>query len=148
MAVISTANAIPHQPQKRTTHFEKCNFIDPLPTLLNVKLNPDPVVSGKNDTFNVSGTLDTDITEITGLLIQYVDPETKKTVGDQYVGSICTGTDCPIKAKTPFNKLATFLAPPTLPNPYQILVAVIESDGKILENEPEPLLGCAMATVA
>ncbi|CAG8465376.1 2240_t:CDS:2 [Funneliformis caledonium] len=40
--------------------------------------------------------------------------------------------------------------PPTTADahPRSVLVAVIESDGKILENEPEPLLGCAMATVA
>src|SRR3954466_3510777 len=96
MAVFSTANAIPHQLQKRITHFEKCDFIEFPATPLSVTLNPDPVVPGKLITFDVSGTLDQVITQETTLRAYYYDPVTNQTVGDGYFGTICTGTGCPI----------------------------------------------------
>ncbi|CAG8683815.1 14798_t:CDS:2 [Funneliformis mosseae] len=108
MAVFSTANAIPHQLQKRTTDEDKCEFAA---TLLYSSHNPDPVVPGKFVTYNLSATLvDHVITQAATLHAYYVDHKTFLPVGGEgYFGPVCTGTECPINANTTFTTIAKFL---------------------------------------
>ncbi|CAI2190718.1 6892_t:CDS:1, partial [Funneliformis geosporum] len=124
-----------------TTSFVQCYPIQGTttpPTLISITLNPDPVVPGKPDKFTVSGNLDSDITETTQLIVFYVDVKTNKSIVDGYHGPICKGTECPIKAKTPFSTNADIPTPQKLPNPYVISVAIVESPA---------LLGCVQTIV-
>ncbi|CAG8665886.1 9122_t:CDS:2, partial [Funneliformis mosseae] len=107
MAVFSTANAIPHQLQKRTIDEDKCEYA--LPGLIYSN-NPDPVVPGSLVTFTLNTTIpDHVITQSTTLHVYYVNTDTAKPVSDGYLGPVCTGTGCPINANTPFTAIAKFL---------------------------------------
>ncbi|CAG8625422.1 861_t:CDS:2, partial [Funneliformis mosseae] len=106
------------------SEFQKCDngrFSTPL---LSVTLHPDPVVSGKLATFNVSGTIPTKITENTAIIAYYYDLEFKRIVGDHHLERICKGTECSIEANTQFTKKFKFLTPP-LPFQYLLKVAVL-----------------------
>ncbi|CAG8737277.1 9384_t:CDS:1, partial [Funneliformis mosseae] len=128
-------NAIPHQlPQKRAPIFRVCHSDtgSPSPATISVVIDPDPVIPGKPNTFTVTGTVESDITDQTQLIAFYTDTTTKADIGEVYYIPICTGNACPIKAKTQFTVKATLDTPETLPNPYSIVVGIVDQPGTIL----------------
>ncbi|CAG8789661.1 46159_t:CDS:1, partial [Gigaspora margarita] len=50
-------------PLKRSTTFEKCTKFKIVPDLLNVKINPDPLLPNKAFTVSTSGTVTTTVTD-------------------------------------------------------------------------------------
>ena len=90
LATLSMVNAIPLEKPKNLTEFVKCEKdIGENSALLTVKLLPDPLVPGKNDTFTVSGNLSGEITQITMLFITFTADG--KDIGSR---SIFSNYDC------------------------------------------------------
>ncbi|KAF0504382.1 hypothetical protein F8M41_019534 [Gigaspora margarita] len=117
-ALLLTVNAAPFQLNKRAISFEACSSdLDSL----TVKLDPDPPVSEKIESFNVSGTLTkNDITKgQTLLLIRYGDKD-KQPIDDFYSQPFNES----IKAGNPFKILASDVHIPKLPDSFAIAVAV------------------------
>ncbi|KAF0507916.1 hypothetical protein F8M41_018872 [Gigaspora margarita] len=117
-ALLLTANAAPFQLNKRaTTTFGPCNTTDPV-DLLNVDIGTDPPVSGKDETFYVSGEMTKlDIAPFTILMINYYDTE-----GNSFNASF-RDFGKTIKAGIQFLKVITDPAP-NLPDKYEIRVTV------------------------
>ncbi|KAF0459605.1 hypothetical protein F8M41_000721 [Gigaspora margarita] len=116
-----TVNAAPFQLNKRYSIFLPCPFTTS--DLLGVDIKPDPPVSEKSVSFNVSGTLSYyNITKgKTFLLIQYTN-EAFGPFTDDYKQNFTKS----IKAGTPFQIFAPEVPTPKLPNAYELLVAVAE----------------------
>ncbi|GBC04779.1 hypothetical protein RclHR1_05870003 [Rhizophagus clarus] len=133
-------NAVPHQFRKRTTTFNPCPVegVDPL----TVSISPDPPVSGKTETYTVSGTLTKgDITaDKTIVGIAYADTA-KNPIGDPYT-KIFTQS---FKSGTPFTITADDVTTPQLPDSY--FIGVVVGDPTDDPKNPLDVYGCAFAVV-
>ncbi|CAG8625574.1 15120_t:CDS:1 [Funneliformis mosseae] len=143
LATLSMVNAIPLRLQKRSIPFGPCpppreNY--PSPPLISVEIANETISLGQTNVLVVSGTLFADITDSTQLIAHFADPKTNKYVGEINSSFICSGKGCPIKARTEFNSfISDFLAPYRLPDPYSIVVSVVDNLSVVL--------GCATALV-
>ncbi|CAG8483762.1 8026_t:CDS:2 [Funneliformis caledonium] len=100
---------------------------------ISVNLNPDPVVPGQTDIFEVSGTLDSDFTDTAYIFVDYFG----KNLDDPILFQLCKG--CQYKAKTPFKISLKVYTPSVLSDSYGIMVYI--------QSENLDFLGCAMALV-
>ncbi|POG76862.1 hypothetical protein GLOIN_2v1553339 [Rhizophagus irregularis DAOM 181602=DAOM 197198] len=133
---LSMINAVPHQLRKRETNFDSCLVgKDVVP--LTVKINPDPPVAKKPESFTVSGTLNDDILAYnTVLMIGFVDSTGALSLTAPYFQKFVE----PVKAGTPFSINASKVPTPVnLPDVYIIRVIV----GDLNDN----IYGCALAVV-
>ncbi|CAG8673156.1 14539_t:CDS:1, partial [Funneliformis mosseae] len=131
LATLSMVNAIPPRLQKRSIPFGPCpppREKYPSPPLISVEIANVTITPGQTNVLVVSGTLYADITESTQLIAHFADPNTKKYIGEINSSFICGGAGCPIKAGTEFNRvISDFLAPDQLPDPYSIVVSVVDN---------------------
>ncbi|KAF0523993.1 hypothetical protein F8M41_015182 [Gigaspora margarita] len=140
-ALLLTVNAAPFQLNKRTITFSPCPPSDPV-DFLTVKIDPDPPVSEKSESFDVSGNLtENDITKgKTFLFIGYADKDLNP-IGDDYSQNFAES----IKAGTPFNISASDVPTPELPDSYFLGVGVLDPTGD--PTNPYILYACALAKV-
>ncbi|CAG8500893.1 2009_t:CDS:1 [Cetraspora pellucida] len=106
---------------------------------IKARLNPDPVVAGKNVTFSISGLLSRDIAANGTVLIGFQD-----VVGFN-IGDGASAPVPPTKAENVFSVDATLEAPTVLPTQYFIEVIVVNPS-----NPPDPqkdIVGCVGAAV-
>ncbi|RGB29622.1 hypothetical protein C1646_672308 [Rhizophagus diaphanus] len=105
LATLFAVNAAPLALEKRETKFEQCPNLPPTVAILDVKITPDPVVAGGDETFDVKGTMQKDL--VTGDLIvfAFIDLVTNQPIEDPLIVDLCTlpGVTCPIKAGTVFS---------------------------------------------
>ncbi|KAF0536464.1 hypothetical protein F8M41_009132 [Gigaspora margarita] len=117
-----TVNAAPFQLNKRATTFDNCTgfgFVDSL----TVKIGTDPPVSGKNESFDVSGKLTkNDITKNQTLLAIAYEDTAGELIADAYIQAFNNS----IKAGTQFTISASDVPTPDLPNKYSLIVAVVD----------------------
>ena len=117
----SVINAIPHGLSKRATQFHPCG--DGIP-FLDVSLSPDPIVSGQNVTFSISGTATTDFGKATVQIVFSDDNDFHQ----EYTDDFCKlYKSCPVKKDTKFDFPFT-IKPKNLPATYHIDVWVLETD--------------------
>nr|CAG8682376.1 4344_t:CDS:1 [Entrophospora candida] len=124
-------NAIPHQLLKRTTAFNQCpptTSGEQPPPQLNVVLSSDPVIPGQTDSFTISGTLSRPVTDGDITAVVFIDPVAKAPISDP--------TSAPADPKTPFSQVLNVNVPATLPDPYSILVGVVNT-------KTGEIIGCA-----
>lgn len=136
-------HALPHKLVKRGVSWVQCpdpGNGKPIPQFLTVSASPDPPVAGQSITFTYSGPINHDISadDMVGAL--WLDPDTGFILKDQVSAPVCTGSECPIKAGTPFTKQLQDTAPSSLPDPYILVVAVGNPEQAVL-------YACAMTTV-
>ncbi|CAG8590532.1 1031_t:CDS:1 [Paraglomus occultum] len=102
-ALITTSviNAIPRGfLSKRATQFYQCIYNGTDIPPLNVSVLPDPIVSGQDVTFGISGTATTDITEATVRIYLYDGHSFYRN----YMGNLCElYKSCPVKKDTKFD---------------------------------------------
>ncbi|CAB4479098.1 uncharacterized protein OCT59_027485 [Rhizophagus irregularis] len=125
-ATLFAVNAAPLELVKRETKFPLCPGLPPDVVGLDVKMTPDPLVPGQEETFDIKGTLKKDVVAGDLLGLGFVDLVAKAPIGDPLVVDICTipGVTCPIKAGTEFSTTQKYTAPKDLPQSYAILVAM------------------------
>jgi len=128
-------NSIPHQLHKRSTQFKECKNSPPL---INVKLSPDPIVSGKTDTITISGKLKLPITKFSNFFVAFSDPDTGELI-DSLSVPICDtdGIKCPVDEGTEFTAKSDFSIPADLPKRFGLEV--------IVTSPPNHVIGCALA---
>ncbi|KAF0562512.1 hypothetical protein F8M41_000020 [Gigaspora margarita] len=138
-ALLLAVNAAPFQLNKRAITFGACK-IEPPVDLLEVKIGNDHPTFGKNESFDVSGTLTkNDITKgKTVLQIGYGDSY-GNLIAEPYIQNFNDS----IKAGTPFNISASVVPTPKLPDSYEI--AVLVGDPDIAGGRP---FACASANVS
>ncbi|CAJ0768083.1 16954_t:CDS:2 [Entrophospora sp. SA101] len=120
-------NAIPHQLLKRTTTFNQCPPTENggQPPQLTVVLSTDPAVPGQTDDFTISGTLSRPVNDNDNTIVQFFNTVSQNPVADP---------------KIPFSQVLNVSVPAELPNPYGILVVVINiATGEVI--------GCAYSIV-
>ncbi|RHZ86188.1 hypothetical protein Glove_54g101 [Diversispora epigaea] len=137
-------NAIPYQLYKRTTNFGACP-VDPPPSLLTVKLSPDPIVPGKTVAVTISGKLAVEVPAEQGSTlaqVPFLDTDYVPII-DPFSTDFCTcdGIKCPIPAGTEFNTVVNVPVPESavLPPQFEIAVAIVNGAGDFL--------GCALSDV-
>ncbi|CAJ0919297.1 10461_t:CDS:2 [Entrophospora sp. SA101] len=111
-------NAIPHQLLKRTTTFNQCPPTENggQPPQLTVVLSTDPAVPGQTDDFTISGTLSRPVNDNDNTIVQFFNTVSQNPV------------------------VLNVSVPAELPNPYGILVVVINiATGEVI--------GCAYSIV-
>ncbi|RGB36460.1 hypothetical protein C1646_741745 [Rhizophagus diaphanus] len=135
LVTLSMINAVPHKLRKRETNFNSCLGKDVVP--LTVKINPDPPVAKKLESFTVTGTLNDDILAYnTVLMIGFADSTGAFPLTAHYFQKFVE----PVKAGTPFSINASKVPTPVnLPDVYTIRVIV----GDLNDN----MYGCALAVV-
>ncbi|RIB27869.1 hypothetical protein C2G38_2060904 [Gigaspora rosea] len=143
-ALLLTVNAAPFKLNKRAITFGTCKTASPTTgpvDLLDVKIGNDPPVSGKNESFDVSGTMTRlNITEMTFVMIKYYDTEGRLI--DAYAQFFTE----PIKAGTNFTISVPDVPTPNLPDKYEIRVTI----EACIDDEPICLnyvFACASANV-
>src|SRR5581483_11561788 len=96
-ATLFAVNAAPLALVKRETQFKLCPDSPPDVVPLDVKMTPDPVVPGGQETFVISGTMKQDIDDGAFLGIVFIDLVAKQPIGDPLIVDICssTGVKCP-----------------------------------------------------
>jgi hypothetical protein len=119
----------------RATTFNKCPDDTPQ---LSVTITPDPLAAGDFGSFNISGTLDNDITSTTQLVIMFTDTNRNPLVPlyIQHFQNI-SGQQVNIIVQVP--------TPATFPTDYSI--AVIIGNPTNSQSEPLNVYGCAYATI-
>ncbi|CAG8770232.1 15004_t:CDS:1 [Dentiscutata erythropus] len=136
LIALSVTNAIPLE--KRSTDFTfGCvdGFRNPIDAI-NASVSPDPVISGKNVTFSVSGTLSHKINKNGRILISFFDASLVLIEGH--------GAQAPkTKAKRQFQANTTFKAPNDLPSQYSIQVLVANPSNP--PNKEKDIIGCRIA---
>ena len=107
-------------------------------TTLTVTVVPDPIVSGQNATFTISGTAKSDIPIDVTLWVAYGNPD-ESIIGAPYEVPFCgSSVPCPVKNGDTFNRKLTAQAP-TLPDAYIVAVVI---------GTTQPIFyGCAVAGV-
>ncbi|RIA84121.1 hypothetical protein C1645_742573 [Glomus cerebriforme] len=148
LATLSMVNAIPLQ--KRAAQFLPCP-ISPAPDLLSVKINPDPPIAGKSESFTISGKLHEDITPATLLAIAFGDVSNPPNpLEPPFVMPACGGKgelSCPVKAGTSFTiKVDSVPVPAFLPPVYGIGVAIGVPTGN--PKDPITAFGCAYTIIS
>ncbi|EXX63310.1 uncharacterized protein OCT59_024128 [Rhizophagus irregularis] len=127
-ATLFAVNAAPLELVKRETKFPPCPNAPPDVVGLDVKMTPDPFVPGKEETFDIKGTLKKDIVAGDLLGLGFIDLVAEAPIGDPLVVDICTlpGVTCPIKAGTAFSTTQQLTAPAAsdLPKSYAIIIAM------------------------
>ncbi|CAG8574617.1 9653_t:CDS:1 [Paraglomus occultum] len=115
-ALVIINNAIPHGLSKRSTEFYPCSLDGPQTLPLNVTMSPDPMVSGQDTTFIISGTAKTDTTIKASVAI-YIYTNTS-SVGS-YEDRLCNvNKSCPMKDAA--FKFPYTIKPESLPADYYI----------------------------
>jgi hypothetical protein len=143
LVTLSMVNAVPHglRLDKRETKFLEC----PKGAHLNVKVSPDPPVSGQNGIFDVSGKPNEAVPQGSEIVIVFVDtdssPENPDFIGEPFVAQLCDDQDakCPIESGKSFSKKVAVRNPDNLPNSYLMVVIVSDPLKKVL--------GCAYSVV-
>ena len=126
LATISVINAIPHGLSKRTTQFIQCTNGNVPP--LSVTITPDPMVSGQDVTYNISGTAPIDFTEAT----VEIDLYDGQNYAQSFTGNFCDiYKQCPVKNGTNFDFPFT-IKPENLPQTYFIDVLISNSESDLL----------------
>ena len=125
-ATLFAVNAAPLALEKRQILFLPCPGLPPDVVGLDVKMTPDPLVPGQEETFDIKGTLKKDVVAGDLFGLGFVDPVAQAPIGDPLVVDICTipGVTCPIKAGTAFSTTQKYTAPKDLPQSYIIVVAM------------------------
>jgi hypothetical protein len=139
-ATLFAVNAAPLALVKRETQFLPCPGFPPDVVPLDVKMTPDPVVPGGQETFDIKGTMKKDIVDGDFLVIAFIDANAEQPIGEPLIVDICksTGVKCPIKAGTEYSTTQQLTAPAKLPSPYVIGIGIGH------ENEP---IACAYTLV-
>lgn len=145
-ATLFAVNAAPFALVKRETQFLPCPNAPADVALLNVKMTPDPVVPGGQETFAITGTMKKDIVDGDQLLIAFVDPNAQQPIGNPLLVDICKSTEakCPIKAGTEFSTTQTLTAPSEEELPSTYIIGVGIGHGQPPNVEP---IGCAYALI-
>jgi hypothetical protein len=145
-AMLSMANAIPHQLEKRTTKFGKCkdNGVPIVPNagLMEATLTPDPPVAEKDDTFAITAeSLPYDVTPTTKLAIIFTDKNGKPIGDGGYTGPACSDEKNCVKAGEKYTKTQVVTVPSPLPSSYYIIIGVFD------ESRGLPAFGCGFASI-
>ncbi|CAG8618803.1 2569_t:CDS:1, partial [Paraglomus occultum] len=105
---------------KRATQFNQCDVNLPP---LDVFTSPDPIVSDQDNTFSISGTATSDITEATVGIYVYGNNYFR-----DYKDDFCKLYEsCPVKNNTKFDFQFT-VKPDNLPADYIILVGLFDTE--------------------
>lgn len=125
-ATLFAVNAAPLELGKGETKFLPCPGVKPGVVLLDIKMTPDPVVPGKQESFDIKGKMKKNIVKGDLLGIVFVDIINNEPMGEPTVVDICksTGAKCPVKAGTEFSTTQKLTAPAKLPPTYAILVGI------------------------
>ncbi|KAF0560086.1 hypothetical protein F8M41_003420 [Gigaspora margarita] len=134
---LSVTNAMPLE--KRATKFQDCsagNFKNA--QFINVVMSPDPLVSGKNVTFDVSGSLNHDIKD-NGFVRVQLDDENRGHIDRFSANATATKAGQNFDIKTSQHTL------PEIPDKYVLTVIIVNPS-----NPPNPandIIGCATTRV-
>ena len=103
----------------------------PLP-YLNVTISPDPIVSNKPVTFNISGIAPTKIYQKSTVSITFIDTN-HVGIPQKFHDDFCklSKLKCPVKTHTHFDFLYK-IVPESLSDSYAILVKILDSSTKTL----------------
>uniref|UniRef100_A0A1D1YNV8 Putative Lon protease n=1 Tax=Anthurium amnicola TaxID=1678845 RepID=A0A1D1YNV8_9ARAE len=146
LATFSMVNATPHQFRKRGSLFNACSTTQATQanTLsfnsFNVTINPDPLVAGAVESFNVFGTLNSDTSSSTQLVILFTDSY-QNLLAPPYIQQVNT----PIKSGTQFSINAQQVpAPAILPqDSLTYSISVILGYPTSDMRQPLSIYGCA-----
>ncbi|RIB03382.1 hypothetical protein C2G38_2049316 [Gigaspora rosea] len=133
--LLLTVNVAPFQLNKRAITFKPCIS---LKLTVDVEIGPNPPESGKSESFNVSGSLMSPITNNTTLIITYSGINGGQ-IGDKYFQNFTHS----IIPGTPFEISASDVPTPELPDTYLLEVEVGERIDSGLVT-----YACAVAEVA
>ena len=109
LVTASVINTTPLKLSKRATQFHPC-------TSLDISMSPDPIVSGQNVTFSISGTPTIDINNATAGIYFFGDK-----FYQEFKADLCKLYKCPVKKDTKFDSIKSEQLPAT----YNINVLIL-----------------------